>query len=121
MWYLIVSIPDLCTFTYFAILSGDTDVMVLALYFNTDLKTNRLPELWMRAGVGDFTRYIPLHLIFERRPELCCVLPAIHILTGCDTTSKVGTKLSALNLENHYLAQIKMKLYTKLSNILYKY
>ena len=79
--------------------------MVLALYFNTDLKTNPLSELWMRAGVGDSTRYIPLHLIFERKPELCSVFPAIHILTGCDTTGKVGTKLSALNLENHCLAQ----------------
>ena len=78
------------------ILSGDTDVMVLALYFNTDLKTNGLSELWMRAGVGDSTRYIPLHLIFERKTELCSILSAIHILTGCDTTSKVGTKLSAL-------------------------
>ena len=46
--------------------------------------------------MGDSTRYIPLHLIFERKPELCSVLPAINILTGCDTTSKVGTKLSAL-------------------------
>ena len=90
--------------------SVDTDVMVLALYFNTDLKTNDLSKLWMRAGVGDSTRYIPLHLIFERKPpELCSVHPAIHILTGCDTTSKVRTKLSALTLENHYLAQIKMK------------
>ena len=70
--------------------------MVLALYFNTDLKTNFLSELWMRAGVGDSTRYIPLHLIFERKPELYSVLPVIHILTCCDTTSKVGTKLSAL-------------------------
>ena len=103
------------------ILSGYTDVMVLALYYNTDLKTNRLSELWMRAGVGDSIRYIPLHLIFERKPELCSVLPEIHILTGCDTTSKVETKLFALNLENHCLAQIKMQLYTKLSNILYKY
>ena len=68
------------------IISGDTDVMVLALYFNTDLKTNGLSELWMYAGVGDSTKYIPLHLIFERKGELCCVLPAIHILTGCDTT-----------------------------------
>ena len=50
----------------------------------------------MRAGVGDSTRYIPLHLISERKPELFSVLPAIHILTGCYTTSKVGTKLSAL-------------------------
>ena len=78
------------------ILSGDTDVMVLALYFYPDLKTNGLCELWMRAGLGDTTRYIPLHLIAERKHELCTVLPAIHILTGCDTTSKVGTKLSAL-------------------------
>ena len=53
-------------------------------------------ELWMCAGVGDSTRYIPLHLISERKPELCSVLPAIHILTGCYTTSIVGTKLSAL-------------------------
>ena len=52
------------------ILSDDTDVMVLAaLYFNTDLKANRLSELWMLLGVGDSTRYIPLHLIFERKPE----------------------------------------------------
>ena len=71
-------------------------LVTLALYFNTDLKTSGLSELWMRAGVGDSTRYIPLHLIFERKTELCSVLSAIHILTGCDTTSKVGTKLSAL-------------------------
>ena len=37
------------------ILSGDTDVMVLALYFNTDLKTNDLRELWIRASVHDST------------------------------------------------------------------
>ena len=78
------------------ILSGDTDVMVLALYISTDLKTNDLSELWICAGVGDSTRYISLHLIFEMNPELCSVLPALHILTGCDTTSKVGTILSAL-------------------------
>ena len=43
------------------ILSGDTHVMVLALYFNAHLKTKGLSKLWMRAGVGDSTRYIPLH------------------------------------------------------------
>ena len=69
------------------ILSGHTDVMVMALYFNTDLKTNGLRELWMRAGVGDSTRYIPLHLIAERKQEFCSVLPAIHILTGCYTVN----------------------------------
>ena len=76
------------------ILSGDTHVMVLALYFNTDLKTNGLSELCVLVWV--ILQDITLHLILEMNPELCSVLPAIHILTGCDTTSKVGTKLSAL-------------------------
>ena len=52
------------------ILSGDTDVMVLALYFNTNLKTNGLSELWMCAGVGESTKYIPFYLIFERKPVM---------------------------------------------------
>ena len=69
------------------ILSGDTDVIVLALYFNADLKTNGQRKLWMRTGVGDFTQYITLHLICERKQELCSVLPAIHILTGCYTVN----------------------------------
>jgi hypothetical protein len=30
------------------------------------------------------------------------VLPAVHALTGCDTTSKVGTKLSALQTAEKY-------------------
>lgn len=77
------------------ILSGDTDVMVMALFFNSDLETNDLSELWMRVGVGDSTRYIPLYVITEKKHELCTVFPTIHILTDCDTTSKVGTKLSA--------------------------
>ena len=77
------------------ILSGDTDVMVLALFFNSDLETNDLYELRTRAGVGDSMGNIPLHVIAEKKQELCTVLPAIDILTGCDTTSKVGTKLSA--------------------------
>ena len=30
------------------------------------------------------------------------VLPAVHAFTGCDTTSKVGTKLSALQTAEKY-------------------
>ena len=65
------------------ILSCDTDVKVLALYFNTDLKTNNGCVL-------------VLVILQDKSQELCSVLPAVHILTGCDTTSKVGAKLSAL-------------------------
>lgn len=109
--------------------SGDTDVMVLALHFNTDLKTNGLSELWMRAGVGDSTRYIPLHLITEKKQELCTVLPEIHILAAViqpaklEPSSLLGHRLfnCSMNLENHCLVQIKMKSYAKRSKILNKY
>ena len=58
---------------------------------------HNLKELWVRAGVGDTTRYVPLHTLFDRLGyQLCAVLPAVHSLTGCDTTSKVGTKKAAL-------------------------
>ena len=67
-------------------------VMALVLHYNTELKTNGLSELWMRAGIDDSTRYIPWHLKAEIEIDLCPVLAAVHILTGCDTTSKAGTK-----------------------------
>ena len=50
----------------------------------------------MRAGAGDSTRYTPLHLIADRKQDICTVLPAKHILMICNTTDKVGTNYSAL-------------------------
>lgn len=78
------------------VLSADTDVLVVALYHWKMLCQHGLVELWMRAGVGDSTRYIPLHTLAQKIGPLCDVLPAVHSLTGCDTTSKFGTKAGAL-------------------------
>ncbi len=87
------------------ILSSDTDVLVLALHFWTRMQSRGLLEMWMRAGVGNSTRYIPLHTMASNNEPLCLVLPAVHALTGCDSTSKVGTKLSALKADPiNYLA-----------------
>ena len=48
----------------------------------------------------------PLHESVRCLPiEVVCILPAIHALTGCDTTAKVGTKLQAFNAakkEEHF-------------------
>ena len=82
----------------------------------------------MRAGAGDSTIYTPLHLIADRKQDMCTVLPAKHILTAYmyNTTGKVGTNHSDLKppavqlmseFENLGLALIKIKSYTKLSNI----
>ena len=50
----------------------------------------------MRAGAGDSTKYTPLHLIDDRKQDMCTVLPAKHILTASNTTGKVGAIHSTL-------------------------
>lgn len=79
------------------VLSPDTDVIVLMLHYWVKFKTHGLEELWVKAGLMDSTRYIPIHILAENIGiKLCNVLPAVHCLTGCDYTSKFGTKKSAL-------------------------
>ena len=79
------------------LLSNDTDVMVIALHFLNLLKAHGLQELWIRAGVGNTTRYVPLHTLGEKLgSSITSTLIALHHLTGCDSTSKFGTKAAAL-------------------------
>ena len=79
------------------VLSNDTDVVVLCLHFFVTLKQHGVKQLWLRGGVGSTTRYIPLHILARKLGAATCkVLLAVHILTGCDITSKVGTKAAAL-------------------------
>ena len=81
------------------IVSEDTDIFVIFLYFWNRLSRHGASELWMRKRTkeGGFT-YSPLHTIASKLGSRtkCLVLPALHMLTGCDTTSKVGTKSSAV-------------------------
>ena len=89
------------------LLSSDTDVLVLALYFWCILHAHGLSEIWIRAGVGNTIRYIPLHTLANKIADLCKVLPAAHCLTGCDVTSKVGTKHAAITSDpGAYLSQL---------------
>ena len=82
------------------VISNDTDVVVALLYHIPTFLQHGLEQLWVRAGVGDTSRYVPLHILFQRLGrQLCTVLPALHSLTGCDITSKVGTKKAALKAE----------------------
>ena len=79
------------------LLSNDTDVVVLGLHYWSLLKGHGLEELWIRAGVGNSTRHIPLHTLAEKMdPEICKVILPLHHLTGCDSSSKSGTKSAGL-------------------------
>ena len=78
-------------------LSNDTDVIVLSLHHFPTLRQNGLQELWIRAGIGDTTRYLPIHtLAMKMGRQMCSMLPAAHALTGNDIVSKLGTKASAV-------------------------
>ena len=81
------------------ILSNDTDVLVVSLYYWSLLRNNGLQECWIRVGVANTTRYIPIHTLADKVGQLVQFLPAIHALTGTDITSKFGTNASALKIE----------------------
>lgn len=86
-------------FTKIALASAGTDVMVLALSHWPSLHQLGVHEMWVRTGVGDSTRLLPVHVIHKNMgQDLCSLLPAIHALSGSDYTRKVGTKKAALHI-----------------------
>jgi hypothetical protein len=79
------------------ILSPDNDVLAIFLYFCKELMELGVKEIWTRAGVGESTRYLPIHILASNIGEpLCHVLPALHALSGADCTSRFCTKHAAL-------------------------
>ena len=77
--------------------SNDTDtIAVLLIYFDI-FKLKGLIELWVYFGKGESKRMIPVHAISDKiGHELSRNIIKLHILTGSDYTSKVGTKHAAL-------------------------
>ena len=79
------------------IASPDTDVFVTALYHYTKWMYVKLQELWMICGKGETARVVPLHAVANKtETTVVDVLPPLHALTGCDTTSKICSKTAAL-------------------------
>ena len=89
------------------IASPDTDVLVNSIYQFSQLKNFGLKELWFITGRSNTQTIIPLHNLFNVMDhEVIDILPAVHALTGCDTTSKVGTKSAALKTAAKYGFQL---------------
>lgn len=69
--------------------SPDTDVLVLCTTHFSDISRE---ELWFRTGIRDHQQYVPVHLLCQKvGQKVCKVLPAVHALTGCDTTSALAS------------------------------
>ncbi|KAJ8873318.1 hypothetical protein PR048_026952 [Dryococelus australis] len=80
------------------IASSDTDVFVRAVYHSfKSFKKEGLLELCVQCGQGNTSRAVPIHKLVEDLDHSTIeILPPLHAITGCDTTSKSGTKLTAL-------------------------
>ena len=75
------------------VLSNDTYVCVLLLHYMNVFKKNGLKKILIRYGTGNTRRFIPVHKIYEKLGNsVSSVLLKAHVLTGCDLTSKIGTK-----------------------------
>ena len=49
-------------------------------------------------GAGEKSRFLPMHILFQKLgPSLCKVIFKARVLSGCDVTSKLGTKQASLN------------------------
>ena len=78
------------------VLSNDTDVFIYNLAYYEQFRKDKIRELWIRFGVKEKARNIPIHRIAEELGvEKSAALLKAYILTGCDVTSKVGTKAAA--------------------------
>ena len=65
--------------------SPDTDAAVLCVYACSVIHAQ---QLWFRTGVKDKLRFLPVHRITEKLgDDLYSLLPSVHALTGCDSTS----------------------------------
>ena len=64
-------------------------------YFHVD-KTMNVSKIWMKFGILECQAHIPVHQLAEilgtQKPR---ALLKAHILTGCDVTSKIGSKTAA--------------------------
>ena len=98
MMYHINHATSVHNITNVVIASQDTDVLVSAIYHFKNTFAAQLREMWIISGKSGAYIVVPLHILSERiSPDVIKVLPAIHALSGCDSTSKVGgTKKAVL-------------------------
>jgi hypothetical protein len=93
--------------------SPDTDVAVLCISYCS--RQHAATEVWFRTGVKDRTRFVPFHTISSlMTPDLCALLPAVHAVSGCDSTSSLAQlgKITALKTAKSNICRL-----SKLANL----
>lgn len=61
---------------------------MLCWHLFTDLQVK---EFWFHTGTGRLKQFLPVHDYVKRLgDDICTLLPAMHALTGCDSTSSLN-------------------------------
>ena len=80
--------------------SNDNGVAVYLLYCIHYFISQGIKDLWIKFGIGDRSKHIPVHKLgIVLGTQLCKIILKSHVLTGCDVTSKVGTKAATIKSE----------------------
>ena len=83
--------------------TSDTDIFACLVHHFSKWNARGLKELWLLRSYGNKRKAIPIHNLHSSLPRtLIEVLPALHSLTGCDSTSKVRTKPAAIKREHFF-------------------
>ena len=83
-----------------ALIAEDTDLLVLLLYYAQDVNKGFYLRSNKSKSQGNFTVYDISHLKEFLRQGICSQLLFIHVVTGCDLTSRifgVGKRLLSRN------------------------
>ena len=79
------------------IISNDADTMATILRYMYHFCQHGLKELWQQYGTGEKRRMIPLHNVADKLGfDMSRIIIKAHILTGCDSMSKIGSKKASL-------------------------
>ena len=77
----------------------DTDIFISLLYHYQQWVYEDLQEIWMLHSQGVSSRALSIPKIAETlESDVISVLPAVHALSRCDSTSKIGSKKTALKV-----------------------
>ena len=102
-------------FTRFVVKSNNTDVFVLLLHYTYRFKERGLKELWLQYGTGSRIQFISIHTLHEKiGNDLSLLTLKLHVLTGCDVTSSIGTKNSTFKVKSEcYLRDFGERLHLR--------
>ena len=87
-----------CSRSSVTVVSDDTDVLILLLFYFKHFSQNGLQKLYLQKGRGSNKKMFPIHTMYSNLGEqFCKTLLKAHLGTGADYLSKIGTKKSSLN------------------------